>query len=132
PRAQLIVGLAGMAAGQVAMAGLSAGDSAMHLVPGLLVGGAFNGVVNAALGRQALASVPADRAAMGGGANNTARYVGSATGITVVAIIVNGSGAPNPASTLSGWNLAAWVTAGFSLLGALVVLLARSAHNAHN
>jgi MFS family permease len=82
PRLQLVVGLAGMALGQLAMTGVQPTSSALRLLPGLLVAGAFNGFVNAALGRQAVASVPADRAAMG--------------------------------------------TAGFSVLGALVVLLARS------
>jgi hypothetical protein len=126
PRAQLAAGLVGMAAGQVAMAGVSPGASIARLVPGLLVAGAFNGVVNAALGRQAVASVPADRAAMGSGANNTARYVGSAIGITIVALILNRTGHLDPAGTVASWNLAAVVTAVFSLAGAAAVLLARS------
>jgi hypothetical protein len=62
---------------------------------------------------------------MGSGANNTARYVGSAIGITVVAVILNHAGAAGAAGVVSGWNVAALVTAGFSLLGILVVLLAR-------
>jgi hypothetical protein len=89
-----------------------------------LIAGGFNGLVNASLGRQAVASVPADRAAMGSGANNTARYLGSAIGITVVAILINHRGT-DAAATVTGWNLAAVITAGFSLLGAAVVLLAR-------
>jgi NAD(P)-dependent dehydrogenase (short-subunit alcohol dehydrogenase family) len=63
---------------------------------------------------------------MGSGANNTARYLGSAVGITVVAVIVTRAGAaPGVLGVVSGWNVAAPVTAGFSLLGALTVLLAR-------
>ena len=73
-----------------------------------------------------MASVPADRAAMGSGANNTARYVGSGIGITIVTVLLTRSGAaPGAAGLLSGWNVAVLVTAGFSLLGALAVLLAR-------
>jgi Major Facilitator Superfamily len=126
PRVQLVAGLVGCAAGQLALVGLTPGSSIGRLLPGLLVAGAANGVLNAALGRQAVASVPADRAAMGSGANNTARYLGSAIGITVVAVIVTGAGAASGAvGLLSGWNVAALVTAGFSLLGALTVLLAR-------
>ena len=88
--------------------------------------GAANGVLNAALGRQAVASVPADRAAMGSGANNTARYVGSGIGITIVTVLLTRSdAAPGAAGLLSGWNVAVLVTVGVSLLGALVVLLAR-------
>jgi hypothetical protein len=63
---------------------------------------------------------------MGSGANNTARYLGSAIGITVVAVIVTRAGAaPGALGVVSGWNVVALVTAGFSLLGALTVLLAR-------
>ena len=58
--------------------------------------------------------------------HNTARYLGSAIGITVVAVIVTRAGAaPGALGAVSGWNVAALVTAGFSLLGALTVLLAR-------
>jgi len=73
-----------------------------------------------------VASVPADRAAMGSGVNNTARYVGSAIGIAVVAVFINGTDSvPGAASVVSGWNIAALVTTAFSLLGALTVVLSR-------
>jgi hypothetical protein len=127
PRAQLVAGLVGCAAGQLALVGLTPGSAIGRLLPGLLVAGAANGVLNAALGRQAVASVPADRAAMGSGANNTARYVGSGIGITVVTVLLftRSGAAPGAAGVLSGWNVAVFLTVGFSLLGALVVLLAR-------
>ncbi|MDT7744268.1 MAG: hypothetical protein QOE59_3346 [Actinomycetota bacterium] len=89
-----------------------------------LVAGAANGVLNAALGRQAVASVPADRTAMGSGANNTARYVGSAVGITVCAVIIGASGV-GPAGVLAGWNTTVVVTAAISLACAVLVLLVR-------
>lgn len=66
----------------------------LRLLPGLFLAGAANGILNAALGRQAVASVPADRTAMGSGANNTARYLGSAIGITVAAV-------PSPTAPMS-------------------------------
>ena len=126
PRAQLVAGLVGCAAGQLALVGLTPESSIGRLLPGLLVTGAANGVLNAALGRQALASVPADRAAMGSGANNTARYVGSGIGIAIVTVLLTRSGAaPGAAGLLSGWNVAVLLTAAFSLLSALAVLLAR-------
>lgn len=126
PRAQLVGGLAVCAAGQLALLGPTPDSSVVRLLPGLLVAGAANGVLNAALGRQAVASVPADRSAMGGGANNTARYVGSGIGITIVTVLVARAGAaPGAAGVVSGWNAAVLVTAAFSLLGALAVLLAR-------
>jgi hypothetical protein len=124
PREQLVAGLVGCAAGQLALVGLDPGSSIGRLLPGLLVAGAANGVLNAALGRQAVASVPAAHAAMGSGANNTARYVGSGIGITIVTVLLTRSGAePGAASLLSGWNVAVLVTVAFSLLGALTVLL---------
>jgi hypothetical protein len=126
PRAQLVAGLVGCAAGQLALVGLSPDSSIGRLLPGLLLTGAANGVLNAALGRQAVSSVPADRAAMGSGANNSARYVGTGIGITIVTVLLTRSGsAPGAAGVLSGWNVAVLLTVGFSLLGALVVLLAR-------
>ncbi|MDQ7911098.1 MFS transporter [Phytohabitans sp. ZYX-F-186] len=125
-RAQLIGGLVGCAIGQVAVLGLHPGSSIVRLLPGLLIAGGANGVLNAALGRQAVASVPADRAAMGSGANNTARYVGSAVGLAVVTVIVtHAASAHGLAGLLSGWNTAAAITAAFTLLGLAVVIFAR-------
>ena len=126
PRILLIGGLIGIAAGQLALFGIGPGSSVERLLPGLIVAGAANGILNATLGRQAVASVPADRAAMGSGVNNTARYVGSAIGIAVVAVFINGTDSvPGAASVVSGWNIAALVTTAFSLLGALTVVLSR-------
>jgi hypothetical protein len=66
-----------------------------------------SGVVNAALGCEAVASVPAGRTAMGGGANTTARYVGSAIGTSVIAVISTRPGLPpGPAGLLSGFDTA--------------------------
>ena len=129
-RVQLAGALVVVAAGQLALAGLAPGASWGRFVPGLLVAGVGSGVLNAALGREAVASVPAGRGGMGSGANNTARYLGSSLGVTVVAVVVAahagsggsaGSAGSAPTGLLAGWNVAAWVTAGFSLAGALVV-----------
>jgi hypothetical protein len=95
----------------------------VRFVPGLLVAGVGSGVLNAALGREAVASVPAGRGGMGSGANNTARYLGSSVGVTVVSVVVaahagGGAGVPG---LVAGWNVAAWVTAGISSAGAAVV-----------
>jgi hypothetical protein len=112
--------------GQLALLGLNPDSSIGHLLPGLLAAGAANGVLNAVLGCQAVACVPAERVAMGSGANNTARYLGSAIGLTVVTVLVTHAGAASGAAGLvSGWNIAVLVTVGFSLLGALAVFLAR-------
>jgi MFS family permease len=125
-RLQLAAGLLVVAAGQALLLGLATGDSPLSLVPGLAVAGAASGVVNAALGREAVASVPAGRGAMGGGANNTARYVGSAIGTTVVAVVATrpslGGGA---AGLVAGWNDALPIAIAFSLVGAAAVASCR-------
>ena len=117
-RVQLAIGLLGVAAGQLALGGVGADSTWLRFVPGLLVAGVASGILNAALGREAVASVPAGRGGMGSGANNTARYVGSAIGVTVVAVIVAGA----PGGAIAGWNLAVLVTAAISVSGALLVL----------
>ncbi|MFB7823165.1 MFS transporter [Streptomyces hydrogenans] len=55
-----------------------------RLMAGLVVAGAGSGLLNAALPRLAVDSVPPERAAMGSGANNTARYIGSAAGVALM------------------------------------------------
>lgn len=113
---QLAIGLLGVGVGQYMLFGIDDSSTWTRFVPGLLVAGVASGVLNAALGREAVASVPAGRGGMGSGANNTARYVGSAVGVTVVAVIASRSG-------FDGWNHAALVTATVSVLGAAVVFL---------
>jgi MFS family permease len=122
-RARLVASLLVIAAGQVLLVGLSATSTPLRLLPGLLVAGVGSGVLNAALAQIAVLSVPAGRSSLGSGANNTARYVGSALGVTVVSVI---AAATTPAGLVDGWNRAVLVTAAVSLVGALVVLRARS------
>jgi len=122
PRKLLIGGLVGCAVGQLGLYGLGPDTTILHLLPGMVLAGVSNGVLNAALGRQSVASVPADRSAMGSGANNTARYLGSATGLTVCAVIITHTAATSGAAgILAGWNMVVLVTALFSLMAALVV-----------
>lgn len=126
PRTQLISGLVGVAAAQSALFGILPEVSFGRLLAALFLAGVANGVLNAALGHEAVASVPADRAAMGSGANNAARYLGSAIGLTLVTILVTHVGAASgPDGLALGWNMAVLVAVGFSLLGAVGVLLAR-------
>ena len=67
-----------MFAGQALGYGLNPQSDIWRLVPSMVVAGVATGLLNALLGREAVASVEADRAAMGSGANNTARYFGAA------------------------------------------------------
>jgi hypothetical protein len=125
-RLLLAIGLALSAAGLAALAVLGPDGSALRVLPGLVVLGVGYGAANAALGREAVAHVPAERAAMGSGANNTARYLGAAVGVTLVVLItVSGAPAGTPAGLMSGWNTAALAGAVLSGAGALAVLLIR-------
>ncbi|MDT5409405.1 MAG: hypothetical protein QOG14_1625, partial [Mycobacterium sp.] len=122
PRAQLVAGLLGVAVGQVMLTGIDDQAGVGRLLPGLLVAGAASGVLNAALARKAVASAPPGLASIGSGANNTARYLGAALGVTVIAVLATH---PDPASMIAGWNVAVLVNAGLSVVGALLVLACR-------
>jgi MFS family permease len=119
--AQLAIGLAATGVGLLLLAGLETGSTVARLLPGLLVAGVATGVLNAGLGRQATATVPPDRAALGVGMNNTTRYVGASLGVTVVAVLAS---APHDdiATQLAGWNHVAVLTGIVSLAGAAAVL----------
>ncbi|MFJ9676632.1 MFS transporter [Streptomyces sp. NPDC101194] len=66
----------------------------LRLLLALVVAGIGSGLLNAALPRLAVESVPPERAAMGSGANNTARYIGSSAGVALtIATAATGSGA---------------------------------------
>ncbi|GAA1771226.1 MFS transporter [Nocardioides hankookensis] len=106
-----------VAIGQLTGYGLDAGSNVWRLAVPMFVAGLATGVLNALLGREAVASVPPDRAAMGSGANNTARYLGAACGITLFVVVATHAGA----DLLAGWNVAVLVAAALSLLGAAVI-----------
>ncbi len=109
-------------AGQLLALGLGVGSSPWRLLPSLVVSGLATGVLNAVLGREAVASVAADRAAMGSGSNNTARYVGAAFGITVFSVLLSHAGAGSGAAKLvDGWTTAVLVASAASVLGASVI-----------
>ena len=117
---QLVVGLGGTAAGLALLTGLDAADGAARLLPGMLLAGLATGVLNGGLGRQAPSTVPPERAALGTGVNNTARYLAATAGVTVVGLVAAPPGSAGSAQ-LSGWNHAALLTALVTALGALAV-----------
>ena len=71
------------------------------------------------LGREAIASVPPASAAMGSGANQTARYLGAACGITLFVTVATHAGD----TIVAGWNTAVLVSGALTLLGAATILL---------
>ena len=118
---QLVVGLAATGAGMLLLTGLDTTSTVVRLLPGLLVAGVATGILNGGLGRQSVATVPPELAAVGTGVNNTARYVGASIGVTVVSVLAT---APRTdvAAQVAGWNLVAVLTGVLSIAGAAAVL----------
>jgi hypothetical protein len=110
---QLAIGLVIIGAGLAILGPLHDGDTLVRLLPGFAIAGVGTGLLNAALGGQAVATVPAHHASMGSGTNNTARYLGSGLGIAIVTSTVD----PASAATL----LHSWETP--TVLGSLVSVL---------
>jgi MFS family permease len=119
---QLVVGLLGSAVGEVAMLG-GASSGGWSILPGLFVMGAASGVLNAGLGREAVLTVPPGQAALGSGANNTARYLGAAIGITMVVLVAR---QPLHADPGVRWDHAVLVSAVATVVAALAVLALRA------
>ncbi|MFJ4337330.1 MFS transporter [Streptomyces sp. NPDC088915] len=113
---QLTLGFVLSAAGVLTFLGaLENHAGAWRLLPGLLVAGVGSGLLNAALPRLAVDSVPPERAAMGSGANNTARYIGSSAGVALTLAL-----------TTAGPDAALAASAALALTGAgLTLVLAR-------
>jgi MFS family permease len=116
------------AAGLFAMLGLGPDEHWWRLVPGLAVAGVGSGLGNAMLARLAVQSVPPERAGMGSGAGNTARYIGAALGAALVGAIVTSAGDGNttPADAFAhGANIALLVCAVLTALAAGFAFLVR-------
>ncbi|AJP02181.1 MFS transporter [Streptomyces cyaneogriseus subsp. noncyanogenus] len=117
PRRQLVLGFALHTAGVLTMLGAVGAGSWTRLLPGLVAAGVGSGLLNAALPLLAVESVPAARAAMGSGAQQTFRYVGSCAGVALTIAVATSADGPGP-----GADLALWVSAGLGLAGAAAVL----------
>jgi MFS family permease len=107
-----------MGVGLLMLSGLTEGSGPGRFVPGLFVAGVGSGFLNAALGRESVASVPPGQGGLGSGANNTARYLGSALGIALVAVLLTGGSGQGADGLMSGWNHAAIVAAAINIAGA--------------
>jgi MFS family permease len=109
--------------GEFALTGLSVGSSWAQLVPGLGIAGIGSGLANPALGRLAVESVPRERAGLGSGSNNTARYLGGTAGVAlVVALAATGGGATAPHQLVSGYDLATTVCGVLCVVGAAIAV----------
>lgn len=117
---QLVIGLVGVAVGMSLMAAPTPPTAGSRFVAGLILAGIASGLLNGGLARQAVASVPATHTATGTAANNTARYLGAAIGVSASSIIASATGIH------SGWNDVAWAGAAMSVLMAIVVAILSS------
>ncbi|MET7573854.1 MFS transporter [Streptomyces sp. NPDC005492] len=123
-RHQLALGFLLHAAGVLTMLGALDSGSWLRLLPGLVIAGVGSGLLNAALPLLSVESVPAARAAMGSGAQQTFRYIGSCAGVALtIAIATSTSG-----GLAHGADIAIAVSAGLAVLaaGSVVVLRERA------
>ncbi|RAY12258.1 MFS transporter [Actinomadura craniellae] len=117
-------GLVLCAAGEAAMLGIHPDTPWWRLVPGLVVCGVGTGMLNAVLASLAVASVPADRAGMGSGAGNTARYLGASIGVAVMVAVATAPSAPSVAAAMTeGADLALLASLLIACCGAALALL---------
>lgn len=118
PRRQLAAGFLLHATGALTMLGALDAGSWVRLLPGFVLGGVGSGLLNAALPLLAVESVPADRAAMGSGAQQTLRYIGSCAGVALtIALATSSSGGLG-----HGTDVAIVVSAALAVVGAGVVV----------
>ncbi|MFJ9560488.1 MFS transporter [Streptomyces fuscichromogenes] len=120
-RWQLAAGFLLHAAGALTMLGALDAGSWPRLLPGLALGGVGSGILNAALPLQAVESVPAARAAMGSGAQQTFRYIGSCAGVALTIALATSTGG----GLAHGTDVAMVVSAGVAVLGAAGVVALR-------
>ncbi|WP_406477381.1 MFS transporter [Streptomyces sp. NBC_01615] len=120
PRHQLALGFALHAVGVLTMLGAVHAGSWTRLLPGFVVSGVGSGLLNAALPLLAVESVPVQRAAMGSGAQQTFRYIGSCAGVALTIALVTSTG-----GLAHGADIAIGVSAGLAVLAAVSVLVLR-------
>ncbi len=80
-RVLLGAGLGLVGTGLLLMRGLSADSTVSSLLLGFVIAGIGIGITNPGIGQAAIGVVPAQKAGMGAGINNTFRQVGIATGV---------------------------------------------------
>ncbi|MFJ8631709.1 MFS transporter [Streptomyces sp. NPDC093568] len=121
PRIQLALGFVLHAGGALAMLGALDSGSWLRLLPGLMVAGVGGGLLNAALPLLSVESVPPQRAAMGSGAQQTFRYIGSCAGVALTIALATSSGG----GLARGADIAMVVSAGLALVAAVSVVALR-------
>ena len=130
-RHQLALGFVLSALGALTMLGAMSSGSWARTVPGWLLAGVGSGLLNSAMPRAAVESVPPERASMGSGANNTARYIGSSMGLSLTLVVATSAHGGSPARALAhGADHALLVGVGLMLAGAVCALAFRERRTA--
>jgi EmrB/QacA subfamily drug resistance transporter len=124
-RSLMTAGMLCLAASLAIFSRLGLDSTFWDIFPGLIVGGLGIALVMTPMTAAALGSVPVAKSGVGSGVLNTFRQVGGALGIAVMGAIVAsyvdlGSGRPNPADFIDGFQAALRVSVGFALLGAVI------------
>jgi DHA2 family methylenomycin A resistance protein-like MFS transporter len=117
PRLPMVVGLLAAVAGVLLLAGVDPGSSYASVLPALLLWGIGMGFLTPAVVAAAVDSVPADRAGLASGVNNTARQAGGAIGIAVCGAV---AGAPGDGGFVDGLHAIGIAVAAMWLLAAAV------------
>lgn len=119
PPARLLALGYGLSLAQLLLLGTVTEWSLAQALPAYLIAGIGSGFANSANARMAVDSVPAEAAAMGSGAANTARYVGSAMGVAIGIALVGGLGwaVGIDAFLVASAALLAAATVGYAVLG---------------
>ncbi|MBE7192615.1 MFS transporter [Gordonia polyisoprenivorans] len=125
-------GLVLVGGGLFAMAGLEAGSSWTHLIPGLVIAGIGSGLVNPPLAATAVGVVPVHRSGMASGINTTFRQIGIAVGIAVYGSLFSSRMTSSMHDNLTGGihaayadglNLLFWVSGVVAVLGGVCALV---------
>ena len=101
-RVIMAIGLAGVGAGLLLMAGLSANSSWTALLPGFIVAGIGVGLLNPVIADVAVSVVSKDRSGMAAGINDTFRQVAIAVGVAAWGAIFLARGADKIATVAAG------------------------------
>ncbi|MGW4565327.1 MFS transporter, partial [Streptomyces sp. NPDC004561] len=120
PRSQLALGFALHTIAVLTMLGALGSGSWTRLLPGLILGGVGSGLLNGALPLLVVESVPRERAAMGSGAQQTFRYIGSCAGVALTIALATSAG-----GLARGANIALLVSAVLAVVGAVSVMALR-------
>jgi len=104
---------------------LSPGENSLHIIGGLLLGGAGLGLANGPAQSAAMATIDNRQSGIASGILSTCRYLGGVVGISILALLLS---APDSAASLAQYNVAILVFAASFVVAALVALLLPGHH----